>query len=92
MLQPVVLVRRARVGRVRPVRVCGETGEDGVSDLPKSIAEETLTILGIELKVLVLDDGRRIFEADALGRLLDKLGENEMTEEEAMTLVKAIRP
>ena len=38
-------------------------------NLPQSINTATLTVFGVELRVHMLDDGRRIIEADDLHRL-----------------------
>lgn len=38
--------------------------------LPKSVAESTVTALGVALKVHVLDNGQRIIETDGMERLL----------------------
>lgn len=36
-----------------------------MSDLPKSIATETLNVMGVDMVVHVLDDGQRVIEAES---------------------------
>ncbi len=43
-------------------------------NLPKSIWEGSFKVFGVELKCHVLDDGRRIIEADSVADLLDAMG------------------
>jgi hypothetical protein len=43
-----------------------------MDDLPRAIAEEAITIAGVSVRVAVLEDGRRVLnadDADALFRL-----------------------
>lgn len=63
---------------------------DNVS-MPESIAQHTLTLLGVTMTVHVLDDGRRVFEADPMDRILTLLNNGEeLTAEESTALREAM--
>ena len=61
--------------------------------IPTAIHSSTLTIWGVELHVHVLDDGRRIIEAEDVRRLFAKWSEPGVvvTQEEADALARAIK-
>jgi hypothetical protein len=60
---------------------------------PTSIAQNTLTIMGVELTVHVLDNGQRIIEGDGVERLLGAMASGEIiSETDALELAKIIRP
>lgn len=61
-----------------------------MSELPKSIASNKFSIMGVELTVHVLDNGQRIIEADGLAKLFEALAEGPITEEDAMKLASAV--
>lgn len=48
-----------------------------MDQIPKTISETTMEILGVELRVYVLDDGRRIINADDIHKLFAKLFAND---------------
>lgn len=51
-----------------------------MNDIPKAVHESKLTLLGMEVRVYVLDDGRRIIHAEdfhELLRLLNKDSDDE---------------
>ena len=61
-------------------------------ELPKAIAESTLTIMGVELTVVMLDNGQRLIEGDGIERLFDAMASGAaMTPEESMKLAKVVR-
>ena len=61
--------------------------------LPKAVSEETFEVLGVKLKAVVLDDGRRIFEMnDDLRDLLFRLGFETTTPEGASAAPEADPP
>lgn len=62
-------------------------------DLPKSIARDTLNVMGVTLVVHVLDDGRRIIEGDGLQNLFAAMSNSTMTmsQEEADVLAGVVR-
>lgn len=43
-------------------------------DIPKATYESVQTIFGVEVRTYVLDDGRRIINADDLHRLMAAMG------------------
>jgi hypothetical protein len=43
-------------------------------DIPKATHESVHTIMGVDIRTYVLDDGRRIINADDLHRLLASTG------------------
>lgn len=63
-----------------------------MTDAPRSIACNTLTILGVELKVHVLDNGHRIIEADGMHALIAAMAAGaKLTPEEADQLAREVR-
>jgi hypothetical protein len=63
-----------------------------VSDLPKQIAESTLTIMGVELTVAVLDNGQRLIVGDGLERLFEAMADGApLSSDDAMKLAKIVR-
>ena len=44
--------------------------DDDKDDIPQSVSEGTQEILGLPMRSYVLDDGRRVFHADDVHRLL----------------------
>jgi hypothetical protein len=60
-------------------------------DLPVATHSSTLTIMGVELKVHRLDDGRAIIEAEGFHQLFEAMGAGaEMTEEDAASLARVV--
>lgn len=61
-------------------------------DLPTAMIEGELTICGVTLRTYVLDDGRRILNADDVHRLFASWADGtEMTEAEAMAFARVVR-
>lgn len=56
--------------------------------LPKAISESVLTIGGMRLRCYVLDDGRRIFDADDFNAFIDELGHLSLDGEEVKKLAE----
>jgi len=46
-----------------------------MNDLPKAIWHGSITVLDVEIRLAVLDDGRRVIEAESVGRLLDRMSQ-----------------
>ena len=61
--------------------------------IPKAIWEGKVSICGITLRCYVLDDHRRIFNADDVAKFFQVIGDGGLmpTEQEAMKLVKWIK-
>lgn len=60
-------------------------------DLPHSITQNTLTIMGVELIVHVLSNGQRIIEADGMRQLFEAMGAGaHATEDESILLARAL--
>lgn len=60
--------------------------------LPESVHQATLRIMGVDLKVHVLGDGRRIIESDSLADFLDAMANGpRLTEEEADSLARFVK-
>jgi hypothetical protein len=54
-----------------------------IYDLPKAISESTLTIGDLKLRCAVLDNGQRVFVAEDLEALFERLmGDYELTPED----------
>jgi hypothetical protein len=51
--------------------------------LPQAIATSEMTIGGITLRCHVLDDGRRVLEADGMDRLVEALEAGELDVQDA---------
>ena len=63
-----------------------------MTDVPKSIAENRLTIMGVDLVVHVLDNGQRIIEGDGMERLFAAMADGvEITPDDAMKMAKVVR-
>jgi hypothetical protein len=61
-------------------------------NVPESTHSSTLNIMGVELVVHVLDDGRRIIEAEGLHQLIEAMSDGvELSEDEAAELARAVR-
>lgn len=61
-------------------------------ELPHSVRESTLTIMGVDLVCHHLSDGRRIFEADSVKALFEAMASGApLSEDNAMQLAKVIR-
>ncbi len=45
------------------------------TDLPKAISENTVELMGKQVRVYVLEDGRRILNAEDVAALMADLGE-----------------
>jgi len=60
--------------------------------LPKAISEARITIFGVELIVVQLDDGRRVIEGESLSRFFDALGSDAInfTDDDAMKVANLI--
>ncbi|MEA3225077.1 MAG: hypothetical protein U9Q07_03940 [Planctomycetota bacterium] len=58
-----------------------------MSELPRAIKEGTLRIAGVDLIVVVLEDGRRIIESKSLERFFEALGNGAHIEEGEMQRV-----
>lgn len=59
----------------------------------KSVLQSTVTVMGIDLVVHLLDNGERVVEAESVERLFDALGGPEtLTPAEARAIMKAIYP
>ena len=80
---------REREARMRCVDCCATREEH----LPRAIAENTLNIMGVDLKVCVLDNGQRVIEAESLKQFFEAMGSTDVqfTEDDAMRLARAIR-
>lgn len=64
----------------------------GATDIPYSVSEAHLHILGVDLVVHHLSDGQRIIDADGINALLEAMaGGGELTPEDAMKLAKVVR-
>jgi len=62
------------------------------SEIPHSISQSTLTIMGVDLVVHVLSSGQRIIEGDGMERLFAAMGEGvELTDSDAMKFAKVFR-
>lgn len=60
--------------------------------LPESIYQGTISIMGVELKVHGLSDGKRIIESDSLADFLDAMANGpRLTEEEAVRLARFVK-
>jgi len=60
--------------------------------LPKAISESTLTVMGVELKVCVLDNGMRIITADSMVALFEMMESGaSMSEEDALKLARFVK-
>jgi hypothetical protein len=44
-----------------------------MNKLPQAIREDKLILFGVELRVYILDDGRRVIDADDTHRLFAKM-------------------
>ena len=64
-----------------------------MGDLPRSVATSTMTIVGVELIVHVLDNGQRVFEAPGFEELLRVVlhGDRPLTEDEAAEVARVIK-
>lgn len=66
-------------------------------DIPKSIANSTINLFGVELKCHVLDNGKRVIEAESMEKLFDYMANGnpeiteENTEEQATSFAKWLR-
>lgn len=63
-------------------------------ELPVEVYRGTLTVMGVELEVVHLDNGQRLFVGDGYFRLLEKLFHPDgpvFSEQEALQLAQAIR-
>ena len=45
-----------------------------MSDIPTAIWDGTFTVFGVELKCFVLDNGKRIIEAESMAALFEAMG------------------
>lgn len=60
--------------------------------LPVAIAQNTLTIMGVELTVVNLDNGQRLIVGDGIERLFAAMADGTpLSPEEATELAKVIR-
>ncbi len=58
---------------------------------PKSVLQSTVTVMGVDLVVHLLDNGERVVEAESVERLFAALGGPETrTAAEARAIMKAI--
>ena len=61
--------------------------------LPKAISESTLTIMGVDIEVVVLDNGQRLFVGDGMARLFEAMASGApMNDDDALKLAKVVRP
>lgn len=60
--------------------------------LPQAISESVLDIAGVKLRVYMLDDGRRIINADDVAQLFQAFEDgNPLSEDDTMTLARELR-
>lgn len=62
-----------------------------MSDLPMSEHQGEITVLGVVLKMHVLEDGRRVVEKDGIDELFATLAEEPLTQEDAERLARFIK-
>ena len=64
------------------------------ADLPHSVSQSTVTIMGVELVVHQLNTGERIIEADSMNALFEAMGGHNWHPDaiELEALAKVIRP
>lgn len=59
-------------------------------DLPREVYGADMELLGVKIRVVVLDNGQRLIEGDGLGLLLEALNGKPFTEQEAADLMAVI--
>jgi len=60
--------------------------------VPKAISEGVVTIMGHQMKVYQLDDGRRVIEQNDLEEFFRKMASGELTEELDQNELKKLYP
>lgn len=66
-----------------------------MTETPKAVWEGEIVAMGIKLKCFVLDDGRRIIDADSIAKFLEGLADTERAAgndpDDVLELVKFMR-